>query len=75
VLGRIWLALCVLAFFNAFYYLKLGNLPGLSPIALLGYSNGSLVMGCVALALGVALIIWQKMLDREERADVAALTH
>jgi hypothetical protein len=71
VLGRIWLALCGLAFFNSFYYLKLAGLPDLAPTALMGYSNGSIVMGCAALALGIGLIVWQKILDREERGDEA----
>ena len=35
----------------------------------MGYSNGSIVMGCAALALGIGLIVWQKILDREERGD------
>ena len=64
-LGRIWLGLAVLAFFNSFYYLKLASLPGLAPIIWIGYSNGSIVMGCVALPLGVSLIVWQKSLTRK----------
>ena len=60
---------------NSFYYLKLCNLPELSSVALIGYSNGSIVMGCVAFAIGVGLIIWQRTLDREERTDIVALTN
>ena len=71
VLGRIWLALCGLAFFNSFYYLKLAGLPGLSPMVMMDCSNGSMVMGCAAFALGIGLIVWQKILDREERGDDA----
>ena len=73
VLGRIWLGLCVLAFFNSFYYLKLASLPGLSPNFWIGCSNGSIVMGCVALPLGIGLIVRQKILDLEERGSDAAL--
>jgi len=75
VLGRIWLALCGLAFFNSFYYLKLCDLPELSSVVLIGYSNGSSVMGCVAFAIAVGQIIWQRTLDREERGDIVALTN
>lgn len=67
-LGVIWIALCALAFFNSLYYLKMSNpsgMPAFTPGVLEGYSNGSIVMGCVAFALGASLIVWQRKLDRE----------
>ena len=69
-LGRVWLGLCTLAFFNAFYDMKMASLPGLSPVVFMGFSRGSLVMGGVALAVGVGLIVWQRILDREYLADL-----
>jgi hypothetical protein len=32
-------------------------------------------MGCVAFATGAGLMIWQRILDREERGDIVALTN
>ena len=64
-MGRIWLALCGLAFFNSFYYLKLAGLPGLSTLRLMAWSNGLLVMGCAAFILAAGLVAWQEIVDRK----------
>ena len=61
--------------FNVFYDPQLCHLPDLFSAFWIGFSNGSSVMGCRALAIGVGVIIWPKIMDRDERGENVALTH
>ena len=65
-LGIIWVMLGCLAFFNSTQYESLHDLPVVpgfrtGPEVLRAMSKASVLMGFVALALGVGLIVWERL--------------
>ncbi len=77
-LGIIWLLFGGLAFLNSTQYRSPQDFPQVpgfrtGPEVLRAMSRASIVMGCVALSLGVGLLCWQRVIHRRERVpdDVA----
>jgi hypothetical protein len=75
-LGIIWTMLGCLAFLNSTQYESLRDLPAVpgfrtGPEVMKAMSNASVLMGIVALTLGIGLIVWQR-LEEQRPAAVAA---
>lgn len=68
-LGVICLVFCGLAFVNSTVYKTAHDWPQVAgfrtgPEVMRAMSNASVLMGCVAFALGVGLIVWQRRTER-----------
>ena len=75
VLAIIWLLLGTLAFLNSTQYQSLHDFPQVpgfrtGPEVLRAMSRASIVMGCVAEAIGVGLLCWHRLIQRQEKLRI-----